>query len=205
MRKQMLAVLTVIHLSASGLVSAQTGSHPTPAADAKPSVSAQQLFMSKFVGAWAAAPSEVRLVSDLDLSVWGPNASSIRKVEVVIQPSGEGSIKVTRSVVDGRGRTKPYSVSVEQAQLVVRMPEQSDANRIEATVEVRNGERTYPDTPKDRWKLDGLMIGLVATDPKNQELNLRFDMPDGRGSFGETLMRRAPAGTAGRAGRRGNS
>ncbi len=64
-------------------------------------------------GVWNAEPLKVRLNSAFDVSVWGPDASSLRKVELTIRPSGEGTIKVTRSVVDGRGKPKPATVSVE--------------------------------------------------------------------------------------------
>src|SRR6266545_1728409 len=70
-------------------------------------------LLEKVAGTWTAEPFEVRLTSDLDVSVWGPNSSSLRRVEMMIQPSGEGHIKVTRSIVDAHGKAKPASVSVE--------------------------------------------------------------------------------------------
>lgn len=187
MRKQMIAVLTVFCLSALSIVSAQAPSHPgsTPLPD-------DQAVMATLAGTWVAPVEEVRLVTDFDVSVWGPGASSIRKVELSLQPSGEGTIKVTRSVVDRRGRAKPASVSIEQAHLTVKMPGASTGDRIEPEVIVKSPDRRYPDNPKDCWPLDGLVVKLMTTDLSSGQLELRFDLPDGRGSFGETLTRRVP-------------
>jgi hypothetical protein len=177
MRKQIVAVAAaVINLSALGVVSAQT--HPT---------------LDMLSGVWTAEPLKIRLSSAFDVSVWGPDASSLRKVQLTIQPSGDGTIKVTRSVVDGHGRTKPATVSVEEAQLHVRMPETGDASRVEPIVEVLKPQRRYLDDPANRWPLDGLVVKLVATDLDHDRINLQFDLPDGRGSFGETLVRQRPA------------
>jgi hypothetical protein len=171
--------LAALQLPALGVVSAQTSS-----------------VLDKLAGTWTAEPLEIRLNSDFDVSVWGPNASSIRKVELTLRGSGEGTIKVTRSVVDGRGRTKPASVSVEEAQLVVRPPAKLDTSRVEPIVEVVKPQRRYVDDPNDRVPLDGLAVKLMTTDLESNQLNLRFDLPDGRGSFGDTLVRQAvkPAG-----------
>lgn len=147
--------------------------------------------LEKLAGVWTAEPLEVRLNSDFDVSVWGPNASSVRKVEMTLKASGEGTITVTRSVVDGKRQTKPASVSIEEAKLTLKLPETIDPNRIEPIVQVTKPERRYPDDPKDRTALDGLVVKIVATDLEHDRLNVRFDLADGRGSFGETLVRRS--------------
>ena len=168
------AVMTALHLVALNVASAQS-----------------QSVLEKLSGVWNADPLELRLNSDFDVSVWGPNASSLRNVEMTIRPSGQGTIKVTRSVVDGRGKAKPASVSVEEATLVLSIPDVVDANRIEPTVQVQSPKRCYPDTPGDCTPIQGLKVKLVATDLEHDRLYLHFDLPDGRGSFGETLMRHA--------------
>ena len=174
MRTQVVAaVVTALQLSALGVLSAQDHS-----------------VLDKLSGTWNAEPLEIRLNSDFDVSVWGPNASSLRNVEMTIRSSGQGTIKVTRSVVDGRGKTKTASVSVEEAVLQLRVPDAVDANRIEPTVEVQTPKRCYPDDPNDCTALQGLKVKLVATDLEHDRLYLHFDLPDGRGSFGETLIRR---------------
>src|SRR5437016_4160907 len=133
MRTSMIAVAAaVLYLSAQSTVSAQTEPKST---------------LERFAGQWTAPRSEVRLNTDFDVSVWGPNAMSVRMVQLTLSPNGEGTINVTRSVVDGRGRTVRASVSVEQADLRLRLPDTIDPARIEPIVEVRNPQRTYPDSP----------------------------------------------------------
>src|SRR5437870_4465972 len=99
MRKQvMAAIVAVVSLSALGVAAAPE--QATSIAD-------------KLTGMWTAAPFDIPLTSPFDVSVWGPKASSVRKVEMTIRPTGEGTIKVTRSVVDGAGKTKSGSLSIE--------------------------------------------------------------------------------------------
>jgi hypothetical protein len=181
-RKHMVAAaVAALSLSAPGSAPAQTSA-----------------MLDSLSGVWSAEPLKVRLSSDLDVSVWGPNASSVRKVELTIRPSGEGTIKVTRSVVDGRGKTRPASVTVEEAQLLLRIPDAADVHRLEPIVDVLKPQRRYLDDPGTFWPLVGLVVNLVATDLDHDRLNLQFDLPDGRGSFGDTLVRQRHA----RAGRR---
>jgi hypothetical protein len=173
MRTQVIAaVVTALHLSALSVASAQEHS-----------------VLDKLAGTWNAEPLEVRLNSDFDVSVWGSNASSVRRVEMTLRSPGQGTIKVTRSVVDGRGKTKTASVSVEEATLLLRAPDTVDPNRLEPIVEVQSAKRCYPDDPNDCTTLQGVKVKLVATDLEHDRLYLHFDLPDGRGSFGETLIR----------------
>jgi hypothetical protein len=176
MRKQIVAVaVAALSLSALSIASTQTAS-----------------ILDALSGEWSAEPLKVRLSSDFDASVWGPDAASLRKVELTIRPSGEGRIKVTRSVVDARGRTKPASVSVEEAQLLLHVPDAVDPSRIEPVVDVLKPQRRYLDDPGSGWPLDGLVVKLVGTDLEHDRLNVQFELPDGRGSFGETLIRQRP-------------
>ena len=173
MRTQVVAaIIAAFVLSASSGGSAQTAS-----------------VLDKLSGTWKAEPLEIRLNTDFDVSVWGPNASSVRNVELSIKSSGQGTIKVTRSVVDGRGKTKTASVSVEDAVLALKAPETVDPNRIEPIVDVQSAKRCYPDDPKDCTMLQGVKVKIVATDLEHDRLYVHFDLPDGRGSFGETLSK----------------
>ena len=57
---------------------------------------------STLVGTWMSAPDEMKLTSDFDKSVWGANATSVRTLELTVRPSGEGTLRVTKKVVDGK-------------------------------------------------------------------------------------------------------
>ena len=64
------------------------------------------------------------------------------------------------------------------------------ADRIEHQVTVTKAVRLFPDDPTYKWPLDGLMVKVVTfTDRDPNTLEVRYDTPDGRGSFWETLKR----------------
>ena len=61
-------------------------------------------------------------------------------------------------------------------------------------------ERRYPDEPNDRWTIDGLLITVTGFEDRADTLEVRFDPPDGKGSFWETVRRTgrtAPKRTSG--------
>ena len=58
-------------------------------------------------GMWRSAPEETPLTTAFDESVWGNNAKSIRTVEMSVRPTGDATLRVTRRVVDAKGRTVP--------------------------------------------------------------------------------------------------
>ena len=47
--------------------------------------------------------------------------------------------------------------------------------------------------PKDRWPVEGFRLKLVPYDGDTSRLEIRWDTPEGPGSFWETLVRAAPA------------
>jgi hypothetical protein len=158
----------------------------------KPASSAASL-----AGTWRSAEDRTRLATSLDESIWGPNASSVRTVEMRVQGAGQATISVSRRVVDAKGRTITGSASVEEAQIEIGAAQPPVNTRIEHEVKVLKAERRYPDDPKTRWPLDGLGIKVVTFEGGNpNELEVRVDTPEGTGSFWETLRRagsRAPA------------
>ena len=67
-------------------------------------------FTSMLVGTWKSDPDEMKLTTDFDKSVWGVNATSVRTLELTVGPSGEGTLRLTKKVVDGKGRVVPASL-----------------------------------------------------------------------------------------------
>src|SRR5687768_10650804 len=118
----------------------------------------------RLAGTWTSTTETLALTSAFDESVWGPKASSVRTVQLELQPSGEGTLTVTRKVVDARGRTVANSTSVERATLRVGAATPPSMTRVEHEVTVTKAERTYPDDPKFSWALDGLKVKLVTFD-----------------------------------------
>jgi hypothetical protein len=146
--------------------------------------------LPKLVGSWKSAPERLKLSTDFDTSIWGSNASSVRTVDLTIRASGASTLRVTRRVVDARGRTAPGSTSVEEAQLRIGPPKQTRASRVHHAVTVVQAERTYPDDPAARWPIDGLRVQVLTVENSDgNTLELRFETPEGTGSFWETLRR----------------
>lgn len=145
------------------------------------------------VGTWRSAPEETPLASEFDISVWGQNAKSVRTVEMAVRQGGNATLTVTRRVVDAKGRTVTGSTAVERATMMLdasRSTPDQGTGRAPIEVTIAHAERQYPDDPGSTWPLEGLKVGLtrLADDPR--ALEVRFDPPDGRGAFWETLRRR---------------
>jgi hypothetical protein len=178
MRIQLMMAAAVVLLSAAG-ATAQT----------RPAASNPALL-----GTWKSAPDEVRLTSDFDKSVWGPNATSIRTVELVVRSDTDATLRVVKRVVDARGRLVAASTWIEEAQLRIGEATPGVADRVEHQVTVTSAVRLFPDDKDYRWTIDGLKVKLVTfTDRDATTLEVRYDTPDGRGSFWETLTRGRPA------------
>lgn len=145
---------------------------------------------STLVGTWQSAPEEVRLASDFERSVWGPDASSVRTVALMVQPSGEATLKVTKKVVDAKGKTVPASTWVEDVQLRIGERREGIATRVEHETTVVSAVRLFPDDPEYRWEIDGVRVKVVTfEDGEGDTIEIRYDTPEGHGSFWETLRR----------------
>jgi hypothetical protein len=140
-------------------------------------------------GTWASEPDRMRLITDLEKSVLGADASAVRTVELRIEPSGDAILTVTRQIVDADDQPKAASVSIEAVQLRVGDPAQNRAGRVEHAVEVLTAERRYPDDPEYRWPLEGVRVRVIGFEADAGALEIRYDTPEGRGSFWETLRR----------------
>jgi len=144
------------------------------------------------VGNWVSNPDRISLTTAFDESVWGKNATSVRTVTLNVLASGKATITVTRKVLNAKGTAVPGSTSIERADLVVGAAREPVASRVEYETTVTSAERRYPDMPDSKWGLDGLRVTLSTLEgEENKSLEVRFDTPEGRGSFWETLHRAA--------------
>jgi hypothetical protein len=108
----------------------------------------------------------------------------------VIERVIAATLTVTRQVVDAKGKTIPASMSVEEVRLTLGPAHPGIATRLEHEVTVVGAERRYPDDPGSHWALDGVKVKVVTfSDGDGSTLEVRFDTPEGRGSFWETLRR----------------
>jgi hypothetical protein len=192
----MFAVLLLVHPPA---VLAQSAVPPTSphAAHAEPAAATSRTVPAHLVGTWRATPDRISLSTAFDESVWGKNATSVREVELNVLPSGQGTLKVVRKVLNARGVAVAGSTSIEQATLTLGGPRDPVASRVEYETMVVNAERRYPDTPNSKWNLEGLRVTVSTLQgEENKSLEIRFDTPEGRGSFWETLRRVSGAAAA---------
>lgn len=144
--------------------------------------------IKRFAGVWKAPEYQVAANTDLDVSVWGQGASKVRKIQLSLEPDGNGVLRVHNSVVDARGRVRPYSTSVVEARLRLEAPEKWDETRIEPVVTVVGAEERYLDGTGEKIVIEGLKVSINSM-TNMQSLNIRYDTAQGTGSFGETLTR----------------
>lgn len=194
MRTTMFAVLLLLH---PPVLSAQTAAPqpaPSPHAAAKVDAKATGAVPAHLIGTWKAAPDRISLSTAFDESVWGKNATSVREVEMTVLPSGQATLKVVRRVLNARGVAVAGSTSIEQATLTIGAAHDPVASRIEFDTKVVSAERRYPETPDSKWNLEGLRVTVSTLEgEEGKSLEIRFDTPEGRGSFWETLRRAAAA------------
>ena len=189
MRIQLMTAVAVFLLSAAG-ATAQT--RPTAIPDDEHRGAPQAApFSPALVGMWKSTPEEMKLTSDFDKSVWGPNATSVRSVELNVQPNGEATLRVTKKVLDARRRVVPASTWVEEARLQLGSATPGAATRLEHDVKVVSAVRLFPDDPDYRWAIDGARVKVVSFQDGDNSIEVRYDTPEGRGSFWETLKRSA--------------
>ena len=166
----------------------------TAAADATtPTATRTTPPQAALAGTWRSTPEELPLTTEFDVSVWGKNAKSIRAVEMFVRPDGNATLTVTRKVVDARGRTVKGSESIEEARFQLNaeaaVPTTYALERHEVPVTMTAAERRYSDDPGSRWPLDGVKVTVARFTDDPGSLEIRFDTPEGRGSFWEKLRR----------------
>lgn len=184
-------LLTALLLLNAAAASAQSSGTKVPSGSESDSHTPRGA--SVLVGTWRSAEERVPLNSPFEVSVWGKGASSVRIVDMTVKASGEATVTVTRKVADARNRTVPGSTAIEHADVVVGESREALAGRREYDLKVVKAERRYPDIAGSVWSLDGLKVKLTVSGSTPQSMEIRFDTPEGDGSFWETLRRAAAA------------
>ena len=59
--------------------------------------------MKSLAGVWRAPEYRMKRTGEVGERIFGPNAFDVRTVELTLQPSGEGLLKITTEVVDAKG------------------------------------------------------------------------------------------------------
>lgn len=151
------------------------------------SLSAQAPPPAWLVGRWSAPPFELPLSSDFHRSVYGPGARSVRQVTLTIRPGGDGTFTVTNSVRDRSGKTVPGTREIDELTFTIGDLAHEPGYQPRYTSRIEKAERRYPDDPKSSSPLPGAKLELFVPEGESRALDVRFDTPEGPGSFGERL------------------
>jgi hypothetical protein len=193
--KPWIAAAVVLVLGGPLSAQAPTVTSPHQATDEEKSRTSESVFPAWMAGRWAASPFDIELNSELHRSVYGVGAHSVRLVDLTIRPSGEGTFSVTSSVRDRSGRVVRGTREIEEVRFTIGDLTREPGYQPHYTSRIVHAERRYPDDPSSTFPFDGAKLDLFVPEGTTGTLNVRFDTPEGRGSFWESL-RRAPA-TAG--------
>ena len=146
-------------------------------------------LVKNLAGTWKAPEYKMKRASEIGTQVFGPNAFDIRNVELTLEPSGEGVLKISTSVLDQKG--KAWAPTLVEAKLALTAPQTSTAGRCEPVVTVASVEERFLDETNYQTPLTGSHVTMV-TDPAGKQIDVRFEPPRGDGSFWSTLLRQAP-------------
>lgn len=145
--------------------------------------------VASLAGRWQSAPFELPLTSDFHVSVYGSGARSVRSVTMTIQPSGDGVFRVTSSVRDRRGRVIPGTQENQEVAFTVGDLAEEPGRQPHYTSRIVRAERRFADDPSSAFPREGVKLAIYVL--KAGTLEVRFETPEGTGSFWETLRRGA--------------
>jgi len=182
-----IAVAMVVALEGLANAQAPTTTTPHQVADEGVAPAIDIAVPKRLAGRWTAPPFELALSSDFHRPVYGPDARSTRRVALTIRPNGEGTLTVTNSVRDRRGKTVNGTLQIDEVTFTIGDIKREPGYQPRYTSHIVKAERRYPDDPPSTFTLDGVKLELFVPEGKTGVLDVRFETPDGRGSFWETL------------------
>jgi hypothetical protein len=143
-------------------------------------------LIKSLAGAWKAPQYRMKRASEVGTQVFGPNAFDVRDVDLTLEPTGEGVLKISTSVLDQKGKT--WAPTLIEAKVTVAAPKMSAGVRCEPIVTVGSVEERYLDDTNYRTSLTGSRV-MMITDPGSKQIEVRFETPKGQGSFWSTVIR----------------
>ena len=149
---------------------------------------------ASLAGHWQSKPLELALTDDFHRSVYGAGARSVRTVTMTIETSGEGKFRVVDSVRDRQGRVVAGTQEIQEVAFAVGDLVEETGRPAHFTTHVAKAERRFADDPSLTFNRDGVTLAIYVMADKPGSLEVRFDTPEGTGSFWETLSRHAPRG-----------
>src|SRR5689334_17547230 len=98
----------------------QVAQAPAQAAAPQTPVACDANLIKTLAGAWKAPQYKMKRASEIGTQVFGPNAYDIRNVDLTLEPSGEGVLKIATSVLDQKGKT--WAPTLIEAKLMIGAP-----------------------------------------------------------------------------------
>ena len=166
----------------------RVGAQGVPAAPAKASCGAD--LAKTLAGSWKAPQYKLKRGGDTGAEVFGPNASDVRDVELTLDASGNGTVKISTSVVDLKGKT--WAPTQVEAKIALGAVTTTSNGRCELAVTVASAEERYLDQTQYQAPIAGVRV-MMLLDPPARQLEVRFETPKGPGSFWTTVRRQAAA------------
>ena len=145
-------------------------------------------LVQTLAGSWKAPQYRMKRASEVGAQVFGPNSFDIRDVDLTLDPSGAGVLKISTSVLDQKGKT--WAPTLIEATVTIAAPKTTVAGKCEPVVTVAGVEQRYLDETNYQTPLTGSRV-MMVTDPAARQLEVRFETPKGEGSFWSTLTRQA--------------
>ena len=181
-------VLAAVVCSASVVAVSPSGLNAQPAPAGQAATSCSDVVKS-LAGVWKAPQYKMKRASEVGTQVFGPNSYDIRNVDLTLDASGEGTLKISSSVLDQKGKT--WAPTAVEAKLKVAPPaaaQASAAGRCEPAVTVVSAEEKFLDATNYAGPLPGTRV-MIVTDAAAKQIDVRFETPKGEGSFWSTLIR----------------
>jgi hypothetical protein len=169
-------------------ITSRVDAQGTPAAPAKASCGAD--LAKSLAGSWKAPQYKLKRGGDESTAVFGPNASDVRDVDLTLDASGSGVLKITTSVLDQKGKT--WAPTQVEAKVALGAATATNNNQCELAVTVASAEERYLDQTQYQASLAGARV-VMLLDSTGRQLDVRFETPKGSGSFWTTMRRQAGA------------
>ena len=169
----------------------RVGAQAAPAAPAAASCGAD--LAKTLAGSWKAPQYKLKRGGDESTAVFGPNASDVRDVELTLDASGSGVLKITTSVLDQKGKT--WAPTEVEAKIALGMVTTTSNSRCDVAVTVASAEERYLDQTQYQAPIAGARV-MMLVDPPARQLDVRFETVKGPGSFWTTVRRQAAGAVA---------
>ena len=96
---------------------------------------------------------------------------------------------MTSSVRDRRGRVVPGTAEIEEVRFAVGDLAEEPGRQPHYATRIVRAERRFADDAASAFARDGVKLALYAQEGKPDMMEVRFDTPEGTGSFWETIRR----------------